>query len=84
MLKFVYKQKIRERVNAKCHSHPRYNPVRDGREGIKGGCTTCWQLFDLFQARIRLDTAIHEFVRRAVPWTPPRSVRSSKIPPGIA
>jgi len=35
MLKFVYKQKIRERVNAKCQRHPRYNPELDGREGIK-------------------------------------------------
>jgi hypothetical protein len=68
MLKFRYKKTIRERVHAKCERLPRYNPERDGREGIKGGCSTCWQLFDLDQARTRLDTAIHDFERRAAPW----------------
>jgi hypothetical protein len=37
---------------------------------IKGGGTTCWPLCDLDQARIRLDSAIHEFVRRAVQLDP--------------
>jgi hypothetical protein len=69
MLKFAYKKIIKERVKAKCERHPRYNPERDGRDGIKAGCTTCWQLYDLDQARIRLDTAIHEFQRRAAPWS---------------
>lgn len=68
MFKFSYKQTIRQRVKAKCSHHPRYNPERDGRDGIKGGCSTCWQLFDLFQARTRLDIAIHDFERRAQPW----------------
>ena len=80
MLKFTYKQTIRERIKAKCGKHPRYNPERDGREGIRGGCSTCWQLYDLDQARIRLDTALHDFVRRAAPWTAPvkRRVTASR------
>ncbi|MGA9069148.1 MAG: hypothetical protein WB424_02765 [Terracidiphilus sp.] len=77
MLKFTYKQKIRERITAKCGKHPRYNPERDGRDGIKGGCTTCWQLYDLDQARIRLDTAVHDFVRRAAPWSAPVKRRAT-------
>lgn len=75
MLKFTYKKTIRESVHAKCERHPRYNPERDGRDGIKGGCATCWQLYDLDQARIRLDTAIRDFERRAVPWTTPTKPR---------
>jgi hypothetical protein len=69
MLKFRYKKTIRERVHARCERHPRYNPEKEGRDGIKGGCTTCWQLFDLDQARTRLDVAIHDFERRSAPWS---------------
>jgi hypothetical protein len=69
MFQFNYKLKVSERVKAKCDRHPRYNPERDGRGGIKGGCSTCFSLFDLHQARLSLDAAHREFLRRAVPWT---------------
>jgi hypothetical protein len=39
--------KVAERVKAKCERHPRYNPEREGRGGIKGVCFTCFSLFDL-------------------------------------
>jgi len=81
MLKFTYKQIIRERVRAKCQRHPRYNPEKDGRSGIKGGCSTCYSLHDLHQARLRLDSAIHDFVRRATPWTPPAKPPKAKPSP---
>ncbi len=42
MFQFTYRLKIAERVKAKCDRHPRYNPQRDGRGGIKGGCSTCF------------------------------------------
>ncbi len=69
MFQFNYKRKVSERVKAKCDRHPRYNPEREGRGGIKGGCSTCFSLFDLYQARLSLDAAHREFLRRAVPWT---------------
>ena len=78
MLQFHYKLKVSERVKAKCNRHPRYNPERDGRGGIKGGCSTCFSLFDLYQARLSLDAAHREFLRRASPWT--RILRSSTKP----
>ena len=68
MFKFAYKQTIRERVEAKCNRHPRYNPERDGRSGIKGGCSTCYDLYELLYSRLRLDAAVREFTRRAGPW----------------
>jgi hypothetical protein len=40
MFQFSYKLKVEERVKAKCERHPRYNPERDGRGGIKGGFPT--------------------------------------------
>jgi hypothetical protein len=69
MFQFNYKLKVSERVKAKCNRHPRYNPEHDGRGGIKGGCSTCFSLFDLHQARLSLDAAHREFLRRASPWT---------------
>jgi hypothetical protein len=68
MFQFTYKLKITERVKAKCERHPRYNPERDGRGGIRGGCSTCYSLFDLHQARLALEAAQREFLRRAAPW----------------
>lgn len=83
MIQFNYKLKVSERVKAKCVRHPRYNPEREGRGGIKGGCSTCFSLFDLHQARLSLDAAHREFLRRALPWTrinPPRTKSSSVKP----
>jgi hypothetical protein len=69
MFQFTYKLKVAERVKATCERHPRYNPEREGRGGIKGGCSTCFSLYDLHQARLMLDSAHREFLRRALPWT---------------
>ncbi|RZU35610.1 hypothetical protein [Edaphobacter modestus] len=44
MFQFSYKLKVAERVKAKCERHPRYNPEREGRGGIKGGCSICFSL----------------------------------------
>ena len=75
MLKFTYKQTMRERVEAKCARHPRYNPERDGRSGIKGGCSTCFQLSEILNSRLELDPAVREFTRRAGPWARQRERR---------
>jgi hypothetical protein len=80
MFQFNYKLKVAERVKAKCERHPRYNPEREGRGGIKGGCSSCFSLFDLHQARLSLDAAHREFLRRALPWT---RVRRSRTKPQL-
>ena len=67
MFRFTYKLKITERIKAKCERHPRYNPERDGRGGIRGGCSACFSLFDLHQARLSLDAAHREFRRKRYP-----------------
>lgn len=79
MLQFTYKLKLAERVKAKCSRHPRYNPEKDGRAGIRGGCSTCFSLYDLQQARIALDAAQREFVRRAGPWAWRREPRQRRV-----
>jgi hypothetical protein len=78
MLQFTYKLKLTERVKAKCSRHPRYNPEKDGRAGIRGGCSTCFSLYDLHQARLALDAAQREFIRRTAPWARPRQPRQRK------
>lgn len=78
MLQFTYILKIRERVKGKCSRHPRYNPEKDGRAGIKGACSCCFSLYDLYQARVALDAAQREFIRRAAPWMRPRDPRRKK------
>ena len=78
MFQFTYKLKVSERVKAKCDRHPRYNPEKDGRGGIKGGCSGCFALFDLHQARQALDAAHREFLRRAGPWCSVRAPRKPK------
>ena len=44
MIRFTYKARLNERVSAKCIRHPRYNPQKDGRGGIHGGCSGCFAL----------------------------------------
>ena len=78
MLQFTYKLKITERVKGKCNRHPRYNPEKDGRAGIRGACSCCFSLYDLYKARIALDAAQREFIRRAATWARPREPRRQK------
>jgi hypothetical protein len=68
MMSFTYRLKVRESVKAKCPRHPRYNPERGGYGAIVGGCSTCREIYLLFEARTKLDVALREFHRRAVPW----------------
>ena len=81
MFQFTYKLKVVERVKAKCARHPRYNPEREGGGGIKGGCSTCFSLLGLHQARLSLDAAHREFLRRALPWTRVRQPRTKAESP---
>lgn len=78
MLKFNYKLIVKERVKAKCAKHPQYKPEKHGRGKIIGGCSTCFNLYRLLEARNKLDGAVREFVRRAGPWAVPRGPRKKK------
>jgi len=58
-----------------------YNPQRDGRGGIEDGCSTCFTLLDLYHARLTLEAAHRDFVRKAAPWTQLRLKRAK--PPSV-
>lgn len=45
-LKLAYK--------GRCPRHPRFNPERDGRGGVRGGCRVCDALCSVFEAMGRL------------------------------
>ena len=76
MMSFTYRLKVSESVRAKCPRHPRYNPERGGYGAIIGGCSTCRDIYSLFEARTKLDGAVREFQRRAVPWHRLRRMRT--------
>ena len=79
MLQFTYKLKLTERVKAKCSRNiPATTPRKRGRAGIRGGCSTCFSLYDFHEARLALDAAQREFVRRAGPWVERREPRPRK------
>lgn len=40
--------KIKIELRAKCKRHARYDPAKDGRAGIKGGCAGCELLLSIY------------------------------------
>jgi len=54
--------KIRSRkFDGRCARHKRYNPAIDGRGGIKGGCTRCNLMFDIWETSLKLNQLIRKF-----------------------
>jgi hypothetical protein len=54
--------KIRSRkFDGRCARHRRYNPAVDGRGAIKGGCSRCNLLADIWEASLRLNQLIRKF-----------------------
>lgn len=47
------------RFKAKCNRHPTYNP-EDGQGAIRGGCPKCLQLFEIYQAYLKLTTLMKQ------------------------
>lgn len=81
MLKFRYKRLVSENVYGRCDRHPRYNPEDEGHDKILDRCSTCYALWGVYEARLKLDQAIRDFERRSAPWMvrrPPK--KDSKQP----
>jgi hypothetical protein len=49
------------RIKGRCSRHPAYNPVKDGKGGVKGGCSECDALFNAYRAYLAFREAIEEF-----------------------
>ena len=54
--------KIRARkFDGRCARHKGYNPAVDGRGGIRGGCTRCELLFEIWEASLKLNQLIRKY-----------------------
>ena len=54
--------KVRSRrFSGRCARHKRYNPAVDGRGGIKGNCSRCNLLADIYEAALRLNRLIRDY-----------------------
>lgn len=54
--------KIRSRkFDGRCARHKHYNPAIDGRAGIKGACSRCTLLCDIWEASLKLNQLIRQF-----------------------
>ena len=54
--------KIRSRkFDGRCAKHKRYNPGVDGAGGIRGGCTRCLLLLEIWETSLRLNGLIRRF-----------------------
>ncbi len=54
--------KIRARkFDGRCSRHKRFNPVVDGRGGVRGGCARCTLLCDIWEASLKLNQLIRRF-----------------------
>jgi hypothetical protein len=81
--------KIRSRkFNGRCSRHKRYNPAIDGLGGIKGGCSRCTLMLEIWEASLRINQLIRrwnpshddlekpklEKPKQEKPWTDPRQL----------
>ena len=76
MLRFTFHDTSRVIVRAMCPTHSRYNPATDGGGGIFGGCSTCQQIFSVWMAKQKAESAIRDLRVLAEPWTPTKRATS--------
>jgi len=54
--------KIRARkFSGRCSRHKGYNPAVDGSGGIRGACSRCSLLFEIWEASLKLNCLIRRF-----------------------
>lgn len=68
MLKLRTRIKINSRVEIKCEKHVRYNPEKDGRDGIKGACARCLFLYQIFNTWQQLRNAAADYEQLTQPY----------------
>jgi len=52
----MYQDKLK--VSVRCKKHPKYNPVKQGQGGIKGGCIGCNEVYEVFKCVVNTRLAI--------------------------
>jgi hypothetical protein len=54
------------RWRGKCSRHPRFDPLEDGRGGVKGGCPRCNSLVEILETHQRMLALMRTFAPPAV------------------
>jgi hypothetical protein len=78
MLKFRFKLKINEAIEAKCPRHPRFHPEKEGHNS-KNGCSTCPKLWNVYRATLGLERAVGLFYCASGLWIKYRQPRRKKV-----
>jgi radical SAM superfamily enzyme len=70
---------VKLKFKGSCPKHTHYNPERDGRSAIRGGCLMCEHLAFMFYYVTQFEREAHSFQqlreerkRQRAPGTPPR------------
>jgi hypothetical protein len=61
MLRLTTKLKIRSKITVKCEKHPRYNPEKDGKGGVRGACSTCLHMYTIFNTHRMMMELVKDF-----------------------
>jgi hypothetical protein len=61
MLRLNTKLTIKSRIAIKCDKHPRYNPEKEGRDGVRGGCARCFYLHAVYNTRQSMVNAVKDY-----------------------
>jgi hypothetical protein len=64
---------LRIKYSRSCKKHPGYSPANDGAGGIRGNCSVCAALLEIYTANERL-----QVLMRALPATVTRKPRTPK------
>ncbi len=48
-------------IKLKCCKHPRYDPITQGEDGIKGGCVDCYAVNRVWEAAVKIREQIRDF-----------------------
>jgi hypothetical protein len=61
MLRLNTKLTVKSRIAIKCDKHIRYNPEKDGRDGVKGNCSRCLHLLSIYNTRQAMLNAARDY-----------------------
>jgi hypothetical protein len=61
LLRLRTRLRMNSRVAIKCEKHPRYNPEKEGRGGIRGNCSRCEFLYAVFITQQQMLNAARDF-----------------------
>jgi hypothetical protein len=58
MLRLKINLRVRRSVHVTCPRHPRYNPEREGRGAIRGGCRYCLAIYELYADKLAVEQSL--------------------------